>query len=137
MIKSTKLDVVPKKKGGGQHPLGLDENQLKELEQIAPNMTFSQISDYFNIGNTTFKRIQARQKEVEDTYKKGRLKGLNRATQLLWDKMENGDITALIFYLKTQWQWREQKDLNISNQDGSLKPPSPLLISFVDDSKKD
>lgn len=137
MVRVKRDPSLPKNKGGGKIALGLDEEQIKQVERMAPNMTIDQIADYFTINEKTFRRIKIRQGEVESAYKKGRLRGLERATQLLWDKMENGDITALIFYLKTQWQWREQKDLNISNQDGSLKPPSPLLISFVDDSKKD
>ncbi len=131
------METIPKKKGGGKHPIGLDEDQIKQVEQMAPNMTIDQISEYFSINERTFRRIKIRQEEVQAAYKKGRLKGLNRATQLLWDKMENGDITALIFYLKTQWQWREKQDVNISSEDGSLKVPNPVLISFSDDSKKD
>jgi hypothetical protein len=38
----------------------------------------------------------------------------------LFNKAKGGDTTAMIFWLKTRARWRETVD--ISNEDGSLKP---------------
>lgn len=38
----------------------------------------------------------------------------------LFNKAKGGDTTAMIFWLKTRARWRET--LDISNEDGSLKP---------------
>ena len=53
----------------------------------------------------------------------------------LFNKAKGGDTAAMIFWLKTRARWRET--LDISNEDGSLKPEATqaavlaALLSFV------
>jgi hypothetical protein len=46
-------------------------------------------------------------------------------------KAMDGDTASMIFYLKTQAGWRDKQDINLSNEDGSLRPIGQLLIKFV------
>lgn len=124
-----------KKEKGGHYPVGLDLAQIKKMEEIAPSMTMPQIADYFSIDEKTFKRIRERQPEVESAYKRARTKGLEKATGKLWEHINNDDKASLIFYLKTQWGWKEKQDINLSNEDGSMQSAPPVIISFADNEK--
>lgn len=136
MAKSKKIAVIPKNKGGRPR-IELTEEQVNEVERMARGMTSEQIADNLGIDRATFYEIMKRDEEVARRYKKGRAALIDSAIGHLAGKMAEGDTTSILFYLKTQAGWREKQDVNISSEDGSLKVPNPVLISFSDDSKKD
>jgi hypothetical protein len=40
----------------------------------------------------------------------------------LYDQCINGNVSAMMFFLKTQGGWREKSETNIISSDGSMKP---------------
>ena len=48
----------------------------------------------------------------------------------LFNKAKGGDVTAMIFWLKTQAGFREKTDLNHISEDGSMTP-NPTRIELV------
>ena len=100
---------VKGKNKGGRPLVVLSDEQIKEVEELAANMTIQQIANYFGMGETTFYEIKNRVAEVAEAYKKGKSKGIKEATNLLWINMKAGDTTSIIFYLKTQAGWNEKQ----------------------------
>ena len=95
--------------GGGRAKVVLSDKQIIELEALASVLTKQQIADYFGIGLTTLKEIEKRQPEVSDSYKKGKVKQIANMGNNLVKLAMDGNVTANIFYLKTQAHWKEEE----------------------------
>ncbi|MDO5058571.1 MAG: hypothetical protein Q4D82_01355 [Neisseria sp.] len=81
------------------------------------------------ISNHTFDAICNRQPEVSASYKKGRAKAVASVAQSLLKQAKNGNVTAQIFYLKTQAGWRETQTVDNISSDGSMTPPKQTPFS--------
>ena len=90
----------------------LDEKQIAQVEALASVLTLEQIADYFGVARNTFTAICERQPEVLEHYKKGKTKAIANVAQNLIKQAQDGNTTAIIFYLKTQAGWRETTDIN-------------------------
>ena len=57
----------------------------------------------------------------------------------LFNKAKGGDTAAQIFWMKTQAGWREKKDIDLTNSDGSMTAkPTTIIFNGVDvDDAKD
>ena len=97
--------------GGGKPPIVFSDDQIIELKALAAVLTKGQIADYFGISETTLRAIEARQPEVSDAYKKGRVKQISDMGSNLVKLATDGNVAANIFYLKTQGQgaWKEEQ----------------------------
>jgi hypothetical protein len=97
--------------GGGKPPIVFSSEQVIELKALAAVLTKGQIADYFGISETTLRKIESRQPEVSDAYKKGRVKQISDMGSNLVKLATEGNVAANIFYLKTQGQgaWQEQQ----------------------------
>jgi hypothetical protein len=54
----------------------------------------------------------------------------------LYRKAIGGDTAAMIFWMKTRAGWRETKDLNHTSEDGSMSPPTRIVVQGVDDASE-
>jgi hypothetical protein len=108
------------KNKGGRPAIVLTKEQIKELEELAVNMTIEQIADYFGISERTFYEIKNRDSGVSGAYKKGKATGIKKATNLLWELMEERNITAIIFYLKTRGGWSEKQQVDLTTSEKKL-----------------
>jgi hypothetical protein len=95
--------------GGGRPEVVLRTDQIIQLEALAAVLTKAQIADYFGISETTLRAIEARQPEVSDAYKKGRVTQCAKMGLNLVQLAKAGNVAANIFYLKTQAGWKEQE----------------------------
>ena len=93
--------------GGGRPPVVFTPDQVIELQALAAVLTKAQVADYFGICENTLREIEKRQPEVSEAYKKGRCKQVLNMGSNLVRLAEDGNVTANIFYLKTQAGWRE------------------------------
>ena len=96
--------------GGGQPQIVFDSAQILQVEKLASVLSKSQMADYFNISETTLRAIESRQPEVLDAYKRGKAKAIGSVGSNLLSQAKNGNVTAIIFYLKTQAGWREERE---------------------------
>jgi hypothetical protein len=136
MTKSTKLAVVEKNKGGRPKTI-LSKDQINLIEtELARGMTLKQVGEEFSLPYSTMRDVKRRDEEVSNAYKRGMTNATRQVVGKLWEKIESGSEASIFFWLKTRGGWREKKDIDISNEDGSLKSPSPVLISFVNESEK-
>ena len=107
----------------------LDEEQIAQVEALAAVLSIEQIADYFGMSKVTFYEIMERQPEVSERYKKGKAKAIGAVSQGLLKQAREGNLTATIFYLKTQAGWRETQKLEHST-DGST---APQLVVYIPD----
>lgn len=101
----------------------LTPKQLDEVETLSAVLSSDQIADYFGIARSTFYEIMERQPEVSGRYKKGRAKAIGDIGSGLLMQAREGNVSAAMFYLKTQAGWRE-KDVEQNEE------AQPLSISF-------
>jgi hypothetical protein len=110
--------------GGGRPMIVFDEAQIAQVEALAAVMSKRQLCDNMSVGETTFREIEGRQPEVSDAYKKGKAKAIGSVGQSLIQQARDGNITAAIFYLKTQAGWRETEQEQ-GNQNITLQIVKP------------
>lgn len=96
--------------GGGRPAVVFDEAQTAQVEALAAVLSKSQMADYFNISEPTLKQIEQRQPEVSLAYKRGRAKAIQGVGSNLIAQAANGNVSAMVFYLKTQAGWKEDKE---------------------------
>jgi len=100
-----------RKNRGGRPTIVFTDEQLKELEILSAICTLDEIADYFGIARETFRQIKIRDEEVSSLYKKGRIQAKGVMGSRLFKKgVIEGDVTAMIFYMKTQGGWKEAKE---------------------------
>ena len=110
-------------------PRTFTERELAQIEALGSVLSREQIADYFGISRNTFRNICERQPEVDVRYKRGSSNAIASVGKGLLQQALKGNLTAAIFYLKTQAGWRETANLNIGeNKDSPLK----ITISPVD-----
>jgi len=85
----------------------LTKEQKSELKTLGAVLNQQQLADYFMISKETLQQIFKRDDEALCMYKKGRSVAINDIASSLLTKARAGDMTAAIFYLKTQAGWRE------------------------------
>jgi hypothetical protein len=95
----------------GRRRITLTEAQKVEVETLAAVLSAEQVADYFGIGRTTFFAMIARDPEIAERYKRGKARAIGAIAQRLIQKARNGDTTSMIFYLKTQANWRERTEV--------------------------
>ena len=108
------------------------EIDLDKVEQLAAQgLTNAQISDCLGIGERTLYRHKSESAELADAIKRGRAKGIAFVSNKLFDQCKNGNITAIIFFLKARAGWRDRDAIEIHHGD------TPTAINFVRGKAKD
>ena len=104
--------------GGGRPPFTLTTEQKGQVEKLASILTKEQLADYFGMSRMTFTALMERDHEVCCAYNKGKAAAIGAVAQSLVQRARNGNISAAIFYLKTQAGWRETQAIELSGRDG-------------------
>jgi len=94
--------------GGGRPPVVFTDQQIIELQALSSVLNKSQVADYFGITEKTLREVEKRQPEVNTAYKKGKVKQIASMGSNLVKLAKAGNVSANIFYLKTQAGWKEQ-----------------------------
>lgn len=108
--------------GGGRPSVELTAEQIIELKALASVLNKSQVADYFGICENTLRAIEKRQPEVSEAYKKGRVNQIAGMGSNLIQLAKKGNVTANIFYLKTQAGWKE------SEPEAQEIPPINIIV---------
>lgn len=96
----------------GMRPFNLTDEQKAEVETLAAVLTAEQVADYFGIGRRTLYNMMQRDEEIAARYKRGKAKAIGMIAQGLINKARAGDTTSMIFFLKTQAEWRETSQID-------------------------
>jgi hypothetical protein len=106
--------------GGGRPPIVLSAEEVANIEQLAALLTKGQLSDYYGVSENTFREIEKRQPEVSEAYKKGKGRAIANVAGNLIKQAQNGNVTAAIFYLKTQAGWKESDQTVVSTTSDNI-----------------
>jgi hypothetical protein len=110
--------------GGGRPLIVFDDAQIAQVEILAAVLSKKQLADHMDVSETTFREIEARQPDVFDAYKRGKAKAISKMGRSLITQAEEGNVSAAIFYLKTQAGWREA-DPDLGNHNITLQIIKP------------
>lgn len=86
----------------------LNDLQIAQVEALANYLSIEQVAGYFNLSASDFLDLQKKDERVLRAYRKGKIRGVCKVALLLWEQMEAGNVTALIFFLKTRGGWSER-----------------------------
>lgn len=110
----------------------LTEEEVARIEELAgQGLTAEQIAECLGVKRITLWRWSKRS-DVGAALERGRVKMYSVATGKLKEKIMEGNTSAIIFYLKTRWGWKEQSSVDVTSSDGSLSPAdtSGVKIDF-------
>ncbi len=123
--------MAKEKKKVGHPPKELSEAQIQEIESLSGHFNVQQMADHFGISRDTFFKLKRNNPEIQRLYKKGRSTIIKGMVNVLIKAASEGNITAAMFYLKTQAGWREKTESDTENADTDNNGPQPLLVRFV------
>jgi len=99
------------------------EEELKKIESLAARgMEQQDIALCLGIRPETLSRKKDVIEQLDQAIKRGKAKGIARVTNALLKNVDIGNVTAQIFYLKTQAGWKETSinEINIIPQDKAI-----------------
>ena len=83
---------------------------LKQVESLAANgLTQEQIAAALGISETTLHQRKRDSADFAAAIKRGKAKGIALVTNKLMESIKGGNMTAMIFFLKTQAGWKESE----------------------------
>ena len=113
----------------GRHAIELTEAEIEQVEKLSAVMTQQQLADYFGFSERTFRNLMERDERIVAAYKRGKAKAIGSVAQSLIKQAQNGNTTAMMFYLKTQAGWRETQQIDHTNSDGTMRPTIIELVA--------
>ena len=108
---------------------------LKQVESLAANgLTHEQIAAALGISESTLTKRKKENTDFTDAIKRGKAKGIALVTNKLMESIKGGNMTGMIFFLKTQAGWKET---NVQEHTGANgKPLIPSAKEMTTDELK-
>jgi hypothetical protein len=95
----------------GRKKIEVTDDLVAQIEEYAGHgATLENIALMLDVSDSTLDRW-LKLPQVQRAYKRGRLLAMNHIAGKLYALAEEGDITAIIFYLKAQAHWSDRPDL--------------------------
>jgi len=91
----------------------LTPEQIAELEKLQ-----ELIADFFNISDRTLRNRMKEDPEIYAAYKKGKAAAISHAAEKLHQAIDNGNLTAIIFFLKTKAGFKETEVHEVTGSEG-------------------
>jgi hypothetical protein len=108
-----------------------DETRQTVRDLKAFGINNHEIADYLGICHDVL------EKKYKPELKKSRLDKVRSVANCLYQKALHGDVTAQIFYLKTQGRWRTEDSKQIENDEEILKELKELRANLDAKNRKD
>lgn len=125
------MNAKSKPKGGINATLILTPKMIEEAKLLSGRgLTRQQIAHYFGYSANTFRAAQERQPEIEQAMLTGKAKTISYVSGKLMDAVRKGNLSAIIFYLKTQARWHEFDKIA---HDGQTHRDFPAVTLTVND----
>jgi len=98
---------------------------LKQVESLAANgLTDEQIASALGISRTTLANRKRENEQFVQAIKRGKAKGIALVTNKLMESIKAGNMTGMIFFLKTQAGWKETNVQEHTGANGTALIPS-------------
>ena len=105
---------------------------LKQVESLAANgLTQEQIAAALGISESTLHKRKKENTEFTAAIKRGKAKGIALVTNKLMESIKAGNMTGMIFFLKTQAGWKETNVQEHTGPNGSPLPAPVFNITGV------
>lgn len=118
-------------RAGGRPAKQLTEAEISELETLAAILSREQIAAYFGMTEKTLSAVSERQPEVFTAYRRGKAKAVVKVASALLRAVEDGDMRAIQFFLKTQAGWTEKRYLETNQSEMEEPEDRTLTIELV------
>jgi transcriptional regulator with XRE-family HTH domain len=93
---------------------------LKQVESLAANgLTQEQIACALGISESTLHQRKRDSADFAAAIKRGKAKGIALVTNKLMESIKGGNMTGMIFFLKTQAGWKETNVQEVTGANGS------------------
>ncbi len=103
----------------GRPPFEITKKVLETVESYASRgLNQQQIADALGISYGCLAEKKNEYDDFNEAIKRGKAKGIAHVANNLLKNVENGNVTAQIFYLKTQAKWKETDALELTGKDG-------------------
>jgi len=103
---------------------------LAKVESLAANgLTQEQIASALGISESTLTKRKKENTDFADAIKRGKAKGIALVTNKLMESIKGGNMTGMIFFLKTQAGWRETQHIDHTSSDGTMSPKSAKAMT--------
>lgn len=97
------------------------ELDLAKVESLAAQgLTEEQIGDALGVSRATVTRNKRRDDAFAAAIKRGKAKGIALVSSKLMEQVRGGNITAMIFFLKTRAGWSERGDIALDDENRRL-----------------
>lgn len=114
------------------------EIDLDKVEALAANgLTQQQIADSLGISESTLYERKRENTDFAEAIKRGRAKGIAVVTNALMKKVKEGNVTAMIFFLKSQAGWKETQSVDLNLSDEAKPKVYKSLKELFDDDDDD
>ncbi len=111
--------------GAGRKPFEPTAKERQQVEALAGvGLPHDQIGALVRDGVCTDVIRQYFAKEL----KAGKAKASAKIGQTLFNRAIGGETAALIWWTKSQMGWKEKRELDISNPDGTMRPISRIEL---------
>jgi hypothetical protein len=108
----------------GRRPIAIPIEQVEAL--AARGLTQSQIADALGISLATIQRRRQDNEEFDAALKKGQATGIAAVANKLMERINGGDVTAMIFFLKTRAGWKETQVIEAEIRPAHFVAPHEL-----------
>lgn len=93
---------------------------LKEVERLASlGLTLEEIATGLGCSYETLNNRSKENTDIKEAIKRGRLKSAEHVVNKLMEQIDQGNVTATIFYLKAKCGWRDKDAIEVKHS-GSI-----------------
>jgi hypothetical protein len=116
-------------KTSGRPRKEVEEKDLRIVEDMSGRgATLDDIACVIGVSPSTLDRW-LKLPEVEQAYRRGRIQAKDMVASRLFDLANEGDVTAIIFYLKAQAGWSDRPREDV-------KPQGSQVVVYVPDNQR-
>lgn len=112
------------------------KNDITEVHMLAGlGLTKYLIQNYFGVSKDTWLKAEKRNPELRKAFLRGQAETIGLVSRKLYELMLTGNITAIMFYLKTRAGWSEkynpELDCNITEPTISINVTDPIEAAKI------
>lgn len=113
-----------------------DEKDILEVEMLAGlGLTKYLIQNYFGHSRDVWTKAEKREPNLKKAFNRGQAKTIARVSGKLYELIMQGNITAIMFYLKTRAGWSEkynpELDCNVNEPAISISVTDPIEAAKI------